>query len=320
MERPVQGTVTVVGAGGIGATVGLALAVGGARVEFVEADPRRIALGRDAGVAIRDFDDWNPKPGALILLATKCYDNAAALARIPPGALLVPIQNGFDPALDAFGHAVEGIASFVAARRPDRFEPTITRPGELHVGPRGDRPWPANLREVFTRAANSDRFRLRFVSDILLFKHAKLMYNAAISPLAAAAGLDNGDLLRDPHARRLFFALIRENYAILAAAGVELGRVGPFAPRTVARILRHGWLARLMAKAFEPSLRGTYCSMAGEIETGRTEIEHYNGHLLRLAEGRIAAPLNRAVYDLVKRMEKERAAPDRAVLRALATA
>ena len=39
-----------------------------------------------------------------------------------------------------------------------------------------------------------------------------------------------------------------------------------------------------MAKFFEPSLRGTYCSMAGEIQKGRTEIDNYNGHLIRLAE------------------------------------
>ena len=52
-------------------------------------------------------------------------------------------------------------------------------------------------------------------------------------------------------------------------AGIELGRVGPFHPQRVAWILRQSWLAGLMAKFFEPSLRGTYCSMAGEIQKGR---------------------------------------------------
>ena len=91
------------------------------------------------------------------------------------------------------------------------------------------------------------------------------MYNAAISPLAAAAGIDNGQLLSVPAARKLFFALLQENHRILTAADIELGKVGPFHPSTVAWILRRRWLARLMAKCFEPSLRGTYCSMAGEI-------------------------------------------------------
>ena len=40
--------------------------------------------------------------------------------------------------------------------------------------------------------------------------------------------------------------------------------------------------------------------MAGEIQKGRTEIDNYNGHLIRLAEETgTPCPLNRAVYDLV---------------------
>src|SRR5919197_6694113 len=161
-------------------------------------------------------------------------------------------------------------------------------------------------------------FRIVRVPAIGPIKHAKLMYNAAISPLAAAAGIDNGKLLSVPAARRLFFALLQENYRILSAAGVELGKVGPFHPRTVAWILRRRWLAGLMAKFFEPSLRGTYCSMAGEIEKGRTEIDNYNGHLIRLAEAHgTPCPLNRAVYELVTRMTAERAEPNGGVFNIL---
>jgi 2-dehydropantoate 2-reductase len=39
------------------------------------------------------------------------------------------------------------------------------------------------------------------------------MYNTAISPLAASAGVDNAQLLIDPLAQHLFFALLRENYS-----------------------------------------------------------------------------------------------------------
>ncbi len=146
------------------------------------------------------------------------------------------------------------------------------------------------------------------------------MYNAAISPLAAAAGIDNGKLLSVPAARKLFFALLQENHRILSAAGIELGKVGPFHPSTVAWILRRKWLAGLMAKFFEPSLRGTYCSMAGEIQKGRTEIDNYNGHLLRLAERTgTPCPLNRAVFDLVMKMTAEQQSPRLEVFDALPT-
>jgi ketopantoate reductase len=178
------------------------------------------------------------------------------------------------------------------------------------------------LTRALTRTARQNigpLFRLVEIPDIAPVKHAKLMYNAAISPLAAAAGIDNGQLLSVPAARALFFALLQENYRILTAAGVELGKVGPFHPSTVAWILRRRWLAGLMAKFFEPSLHGTYCSMAGEIQKGRTEIDNYNGHLIRLAEKTgTPCPLNRAVHELVVTMTAERAEPRREVLDNLA--
>jgi len=174
---------------------------------------------------------------------------------------------------------------------------------------------------VIDRLAGTQIFRLVEVPVIDPFKHAKLMYNAAISPLAAMAGIDNGTLLSISAARRLFFALLEENYRILYEAGIALGRIGPFRPATVAWILRRRWLADALARAFEPSLRGTYCSMAGEIQKGRTEIDHYNGYLIRLAhQNGTPCTLNQAVYDLVVRLTAERARPTPMAWRRLAAA
>jgi 2-dehydropantoate 2-reductase len=305
----------VVGAGGIGCAVGYALAAAGTGVRFVDANRAKVEAGRRDGVQVDDrppipaefvhFDDWEAEPGATVLLCLKCYDNAAVLAKLPADVNLIPIQNGFDPQLDSRNHPTEAIASFVSQCDPGRPLTRITRRGDLHFGSREDRP-PDHSIGLETVSL----FPVKRVPRIEPIKYAKLMYNAAISPLAAAAGIDNGQLLSVPKARRLFFALLQENDRILQAAGIELGKVGPFHPRTVAWILRRRWLSRLMAKFFEPSLRGTYCSMAGEIEKGRTEIDNYNGHLLRLAEGTgVAAPLNRAMYDLVTRMTAQRERP-----------
>jgi 2-dehydropantoate 2-reductase len=332
--KPVQ----VVGAGGIGTAVGYALLTAKTPVVFIEANGKKVVAGQRSGVRVDDrpalraefihFDDWKPVASAPILLCTKCYDNAAVLAKLPPGADLIPIQNGFDPKLHTFGHEWEGIASFVSECDPDRPHTRITRQGELHIGRRALTPQPPSTggkAEQETaplplgEGVGRGLFRLVEVPDINPIKHAKLMYNAAISPLAAAAGIDNGKLLSLPKARALFFALLQENFRILTASGIALGKVGPFHPRTVAWILRRKWLAGLMAKGFEPSLRGTYCSMAGEIQKGRTEIDNYNGHLIRLAEVTVApCPLNQAVYDLVVRMTEVRANPDSVVLEKLA--
>jgi len=325
--------VHVVGAGGIGCAVGYGLCASGLSVLFVDADPAKIAWGRRHGVAVDDlpplpaafvaFDDWRPPADAVILLCTKCYDNAAVLERIPDSATLIPIQNGFDPLLHARSHALEGIASFVSECLPHRTHTRITRAGRLHIGYR----WSAmktsvsrdTQRSAIHRFARIDksrligRIRVEMVEDILPYKYTKLMYNAAISPLASAAGIDNGQLLGLPRARALFFDLLRENHAILAGAGVTLGKVGPFHPATVAAILRRPWLAHALAWAFYPSLRGTYCSMSGDLPSGRTEIDYYNGHLLELA-GDTPCPINRRIYDLIKRMERERRKPQRDVL------
>jgi 2-dehydropantoate 2-reductase len=303
--------------------VGYVLCTASVPVTFVDTDPEKVSWGRAHGVCVDRrppraarfelFAEWEPPTDAVVLLCTKCYDNAAVLARLPPSAAVIPVQNGFDRALDGRSGSLEGIASFVSECLPRRTHTRITRKGRLHLGPRlrgGPDPRQAALVGTLARYAP---FRVQEVSDILPYKYTKLMYNAAISPLAAAAGLDNGQLLSVPAARRLFFALLRENYQILRGAGVPLGVIGPFHPDTVQRILRRPAVAGAFAWAFYPTLRGTYCSMSGDLPAGRTEIDHYNGHLIELA-GDQPCPLNRRLYALVKRMERERIAPHTGVL------
>jgi 2-dehydropantoate 2-reductase len=196
-RTPGMAAVDVIGAGGIGCSVGLALLRAGHTVRFIETNHAKIDQGNRHGVEVIDvgrhdapfvhFDDWQPTPARQIWLCTKCYDNAAVLKRLPTGAKLVPVQNGFDAGLQTTTLAGEGIASFVAACEPDAPYVRITRPGELHIA------------GVPITSFTSDKlFRVVAVRSILPYKHTKLMYNAAISPLAAAAGLDTGSLLSMP--------------------------------------------------------------------------------------------------------------------------
>jgi 2-dehydropantoate 2-reductase len=324
---------TIVGAGGIGCAVGYALRAASEPVRLVDADVVKVAWGRTHGVGVEGrpllaadfiaFDDWAPEPAARILLCTKCYDNETVLARLSADATVIPIQNGFDRALTNRG---EGIASFVSECEAGKSNTRITRAGRLHLGYRGaasevEAAERGRIEEVFdiltrTIAASRLPIRVERVPEILPYKYTKLMYNAAISPLAASAGLDNGELLSVPKARTLFFELIRENYGILTGAGLKLGKVGPFHPDTVQTILRQPLVARAFSWAFYPTLKGSYCSMSGDLPRGRTEIEYYNRHLIDLA-GERPCPVNRRIYDLVKRMERERITPGRVMLEAL---
>lgn len=321
-----HGRVFIVGAGGIGCAVGHALLAVGTPVTFIDANADKVRHGREHGVTVVGlppqtadfelFDDWSPPAGAVVLLCTKCYDNEAVLARLPSDAVLLPIQNGFDDRLRERVE-VEGIASFVSECEPSRPVTRITRPGDLHLGRSRPGTGGEEALQLLRRLEGRAPFRLRFVPNVTPYKHTKLLYNAAISPLAASAGIDNGKLLSHPPARRLFFALLRENHAILKHAGVELGTVGPFHPDTVRRILAVPLLAAAMAWAFYPSLRGTYCSMSGDLPRGRTELDNYNGYLIRLAKD-YPCPLNRRVVALVQQMERERSTPSPERLKLLA--
>ncbi len=240
------------------------------------------------------------------------------LARIPKNRRLVSIQNGFDVDLDARDEPVEAIASFVSECHPDRPETRLSRFGSLYVGARGShRNGIGDDLDVLSATLRGQGlFKLRVVENVLPFKHSKLMYNAAISPLASAGGLDNGTLLRPGPARRLFFALLQENYRILRQAGKELGKVGPFSPDTVQRILKRGWVAQSLAWAFYPSLKGRYCSMSLDLPAGKTEVDNYNGYLIRLA-GAFPCPLNRLTFEMIRGMEVTRTSPAEAHLASL---
>jgi 2-dehydropantoate 2-reductase len=312
----------IVGAGGIGCAVGHALCSAGWDVTFVDANTDKVLWGRANGVCIDGhgsrsasfvtFDQWEPDSRQLTLLCTKCYDNEAVLNRLPRNAPLLPIQNGFDRELEDRHHPFEGIASVVSECVRKRTQTRITRQGSLHLGPLlhviASSEEERGVREMYDTLRRCASYRVEWVANVSPYKYTKLMYNAAISPLAASAGLDNGRLLSHPTVRRLFFELLRENYGILAGTGVSLAKIGLFHPATVNWILNHRVVANALAWAFYPSLRGSYCSMSGDLPSGRTEIDYYNGRLIELAGDR-PCPLNQRVYDLVKRMEHERTKP-----------
>lgn len=320
----------IIGAGGIGIAAAACLVRAGWDVTMIETNPAKVAAGRRNEMTLDDqsihgahfihFDEWTPPRDEVVLLCTKTFDNAPILQRIANTQTLVPIQNGYDKELEGFDHPTEAIASFVSECSTDLLHARLTRPGSLHVGPRRKvRSVDQERIHCLASALSKGRlFPVKRVADIGPFKSTKLMYNAAISPLAASAGVDNGELLIDPPTQKLFFALLRENYSILRHAGHALEKIGPFHPRVVMRILQTPALPQLMGLFFRPSLRGTYCSMSPDMGSGQTEIDAYNGHLVRLA-GNFPCPINTAVIDLVDRISRERLPQARAHLQHLAT-
>ena len=138
--------VHIVGAGGIGCAMAYALRNAGVSVVLVDTHPGKLEWGRSHGVVVdgrvpltvefASFDSWSPAGNSVVLLCTKCYDNATVLQQLSPSVTLIPIQNGFDPQLEGWDHALEGIASFVSECDRERPHTRITRKGCLHFGPR----------------------------------------------------------------------------------------------------------------------------------------------------------------------------------------
>lgn len=296
---------------------------------MVESNPRKIAAGRRDEMMLDDqpihgvhfvhFDEWMPPTDQMVLLCTKTFDNSPILQRIVNTQALVPIQNGYDQKLEKSDHPIEAIASFVSECPVDRLSARITRPGSLHIGPRRkvSSHEHERINALSSAFAKGKLFPVKSVANIAPFKSTKLMYNAAISPLAASAGVDNAQLLIDSLTQKLFFALLQENYSILRSVGLTLEKIGPFHPDVVMRILQTPFLPKLMGLFFRPSLRGTYCSMSPDMGSGHTEIDAYNGHLIRLA-GDFPCPINDAVIQLVDRISSERLPQSRAHLHTLA--
>lgn len=327
LSKPIH----ILGIGGIGTALGWALAKAGHSVILVDSHPVKVAEGGRQGVTVTGlgaqavpfmtFDDWVAPKEGFILLCTKTYNNLEVLARLPEDAFLVPIQNGYDPELEKRAHVFEGIASFVSECLRDRPITRITRQGSLYIGARQSvTAWEwSEIISLANALEKAKLFPVKLVTDIRPYKATKLMYNAAISPLAAVGGIDNGALLTDLLAKKLFFGLLHENYAILKHAHIRLARIGPFHPDTVSLILSVPILTAFMAMFFRPSLRGTYCSMVPDIcvKSGQTEIDAYNGYLIRLA-GDFPCPLNRAVLALFEKVAREGLKPERKYLQYLA--
>jgi len=126
------------------------------------------------------------------------------------------------------------------------------------------------------------------VPEIASMVWGKLLVNAAINPVAALAGVLNGDVAARPTLRALAETIALEGEAVARAEGVRLPYASaPAAVMTTAR-----------------KTADNRCSMLQDLDARRpTEIEYLNGALVRLAERHnVKVPANRAVATLIRQV------------------
>jgi 2-dehydropantoate 2-reductase len=308
-QSPPFGHVAVIGPGAIGCVlaVRLALAPHGPRVTLLDhrADraarlsARPIVLHTAEGdlqgnVPVRTAPEAPPD---LVILATKAGATSAA-ARAAAGwiggAPLLAIQNGL------------GVVEAVAEALPR----TAVCAGVLYqaanVVAEGDVRHVANERIFVGRLGREAGGVARRVAallasaglpasaedDILPQVWGKALVNAALNPVAALAGVRNGEVASRAALAAMAEAIADESQAVAEAEGVGL----PYASAAEATLET----ARCTAE--------NRCSMLQDLEAGRpTEIEFLNGALVRAGERRsVATPANLAVTALARQVSKAR--------------
>lgn len=303
--------VVVVGAGQMGSIYGAAAHDNGHQVWFVDSAAAVVDAINERGLIIDRHDgtrdvyrvpampgpDGIPAPADLVLFQTKGWATRDAATNVRPlvgsGTLVLTLQNGLgneEVLRDVFpeGEVLIGMSVHtVITLDVAHYRHTGVR--DTHLGPaRGDDLGGARRA---ASAFESEGFPVEVLPerDIRRAQWAKFVLNCASLPTMALTRLPT-DVARD---QEVVFQhmdeVTRETCRIAEALGIELD--------AEERVLFQRELFRTA---------GGRASMLGDVLAHRrTEIDTINGAAIRYAEQcGVAAPLNRALYALVKGLEK----------------
>jgi 2-dehydropantoate 2-reductase len=315
-------TIGVLGAGAIGAHIGVRLAAAGAEVVLVG----RPALVEDhhAGRLVARTlagDSVHPPEGLdvttdiealaeveLCLVCVKSRDTEEAgrtLARVlRPESIVVSLQNGLRNATllrqAGLGDALAGLVSFNVFVQTGEYRQATSGPIMIERSARGeDRLEP--LRGLAARAG----LELELRDDMAAVQAGKLLLNLN-NAICTLAGVSIAESLRDRTLRRCFAASLREGLAILRGAGWPVARIGKLSPGLIANLLPlPNAIVLRVAKSMIEIDPGARSSTLQDLERGRpTEIDALNGELVRLAElHRLPCPVHRWIVEQIHRME-----------------
>jgi 2-dehydropantoate 2-reductase len=300
--------VAVMGAGAVGCYYGGMLARAGHTVTLIGRTAHVEALQRDglrldtasfqARVPVQASTEAAAVRGAqLVLVCVKSTDTDAASAQLAPhlepDAIVFSLQNGVDNAarLQAtLQHEVAPALVYVAAE--------MAGPGHVKHHGRGEL--------VFGPSAHGEAIAAMFIAagvpvemsaNVLGALWAKLILNCAWNALSAITQQPYSELAQGDGVQALQREVLNECMAVAQAEGVTLPGDAPAMWATIEAV------ARTM-----PNQRS---STAHDLARGRrSEIDHLNGHVVRLGEAHgIATPTNRVLHTLVKLLEARAESP-----------
>lgn len=307
MERAEQRwpKIAVVGAGAVGGYYGGMLARAGApvvmigRPAFVEA-VRKAGLVLDTAsfretISVDVSTELAAVRGAeLVLFCVKSGDTTSVAREladfIEPGAVVLSLQNGVDnidriratPGLKALAAVV-----YVAASVPEPGTVKHLAGGNLVLGPPGAET--EGIAAVLERGGVPCRISDNIGGELW----AKLVANCGLNAISAVGRARYGRIAESSDACALVRGVVDEVFAVARAAGVVMPGMAD----------ADAAYARTMAIAHQ--MAGARSSTAQDVERGRrTEIDALNGYVARrAAELGVPAPLNHALWTLVKLIE-----------------
>ena len=343
--------IVFIGAGAMGAYIGGRVAQAGHDVTLVDGWREHVEAIRRDGIRLRDtegessvrvpalhFDDIAElarAPVDIAFIAVKSYDTEEASRRVrpylAPDGFLVSLQNGINDATLAGIVGAERtlgcIASTigVALNRPGHVERTY-RPG-------GDAYTVFRVGEVEGRITPRAELVARLLAcvdsaevtaDLPGERWAKLAANSMHNGLAAVTGLGHKDLYSLDRTRRVAIRLGAEAVRVGRSAGLQLHAVrgipagdleaAGYGDDVAMRRVEHcieGWMPRLTDE-------GRPSTAQDVAKARRTEIDYINGAVCaKAAELGIPVPTQRALVEIVKRVERGELAPSVANVRDL---
>lgn len=235
--------VLVFGAGAVGGYFGGRMAQGGAEVSVVCRSDYDVV--KRHGFAIKSIDgDFHFRPSGVYAEAAEYHDHAdlllIAIKALPEinlpkmiaravkkNTVICLLQNGIDvelPLAKAFpDNVILSAIAYIGVSRFKAGEISHQGAGRLRVGiyPPGGQ-GAVQLAE-FADLCRHSQIRCETVSDIVLTRWEKLVWNAPFNPVSIlAGGLDTSQIMSDPYLVELCAEIMHETCQVAAACGKKL--------------------------------------------------------------------------------------------------
>ena len=330
--------VAVVGAGAVGGYIGAKLTASGREVVLIDSWVAHVERMRHEGLRISepgnsqtvkvealhlsDVQSLIRRPVDVAFVCTKSYDTLWAAMMVRPylsdDGCVVSIQNSLNEeqiaAAVGWERTLGCIASTISVSAPQPGEVARMRtPGGTHytvfrVGEAHGRATPraARIAELLSSVDSA-----KVTSNLWGERWSKLVTNSMHHGILGVTGMSDHDLMRNTGTRRLAIRCAGEAIRVAQALGHPLEPIMRMPASLWLRAstdeanalaeLEAGW-EKWMERSREPH----YGSIGQDLAKGRrTEIDYVCGYVARKGdEVGVPAPTQRALYELVKRVER----------------